>query len=387
MTIAISPSNDAGNPTPTNLTRWYIDTRPLTATNDPANLPLLATLQPEDQTAILRYYHLKDKHMSLASNLLKYLFIHRSCRIPWDKITLSRTAAPHRRPCFIPSPALLAEYGSSNNKKKILPSVEFNVSHQASLVALAGTTLPLSNPNPNPNPNPKATATATTDNNNNNNNNPRETIPQVGIDITCTNERQPSARNAAQDDDPVRTFNDYVDIFAEVFSPDEIAAIKNLHLRHTSSVVNEAAGGGGAAAAAASREIEYRYRGFYAYWALKEAYIKMTGEALLAPWLRQLEFAEVVPPEPLLQDQGPGQARVGEPFTGVRTTLNKKPVEDVRLEIVAFETNYLIATAARGAGIGARSDTGAQDTWEPLREIDIERDIQPCAEGRCRCLD
>jgi len=42
--------------------------------------------------------------------------------------------------------------------------------------------------------------------------------------------------------------------------------------------------------------IASKLRNFYAHWCLKEAYIKMTGEALLAPWLRDLEFRNVRPP-------------------------------------------------------------------------------------------
>ncbi|PYI30524.1 4'-phosphopantetheinyl transferase, partial [Aspergillus indologenus CBS 114.80] len=333
------------------LTRWYIDTRPLTATADPTTLPLITTLQPDDQASIRRFHHLKDKHMSLASNLLKYLFIHRSCRIPWDRITLSRTPAPHRRPCFIPSATLLA---STTTTKATIPRIEFNVSHQASLVALAGTTIP----------DPAAGR-------------PTEGIPQVGIDITCTTERQPSAARTKPTNTPENprdTFTSYVDIFAEVFSPEEIRRIK------TSTTTQDPASDAG---------LEYSYRVFYAYWALKEAYIKMTGEALLAPWLRELEFAGVVAPEPVSSE-----TKVGEPYTGVRTTLHKRPVDEVRVEIVAFETDYLIATAARGPGIGARrggggggggADPAQPDAWEALREIDIERDVRPCAEGRCRC--
>ncbi|OJK03418.1 hypothetical protein ASPACDRAFT_1852401 [Aspergillus aculeatus ATCC 16872] len=361
MTNPSTTPNPNPNPNPPILTRWYIDTRPLTATNTTANpttpnLPLITTLQPEDQASIRRFHHLKDKHMSLASNLLKYLFIHRSCRIPWDRITLSRTPAPHRRPCFIPSAALLT------TSRKI-PTIEFNVSHQASLVALAGTICP----------------------------EPAEgegegegEVPQVGIDITCTNERQPSLSTGKNKDNtnPRDTFSNYVDIFTEVFSPEEIRLIKTLRPPQSNGTAHNTKAAQESAAGEAG--LEYGYRIFYAYWALKEAYIKMTGEALLAPWLRELEFGAVVAPEPVRPE-----TKVGVPYTGVRTTLHKKPVEDVRVEIVAFEKDYLIATAARGAGIGARShgaEAGQQDAWEALREIDIERDVRPCAEGRCRCL-
>lgn len=153
-------AKDTQNP-PT-LTRWYIDTRPLTLST--TTLPLLTTLQEPDQTAVQKFYHLKDRHMSLASNLLKYLYIHRTCRVPWSSIVISRTPDPHRRPCFIPDP-------SKSSGSDAVVNVEFNVSHQASMVAIAGTTIPT-------NPDSSLDSHSTF------------RKPEVGIDITCVNERQ-----------------------------------------------------------------------------------------------------------------------------------------------------------------------------------------------------
>ncbi|PKX98685.1 4'-phosphopantetheinyl transferase family protein [Aspergillus novofumigatus IBT 16806] len=300
------------------LTRWYIDTRQLTATNP--SLPLLETLQQSDQETVKKFYHLRDRHMSLASNLLKYLFIHRSCRISWDKISISRTPDPHRRPCFIPSPAL------TEATDEPIPNIEFNVSHQASLVALAGTIIP---------PSQAATTTpAAVFANPSPSSVPAPSVPQVGIDITCVDERRartssaPSTRNQLAE---------YVDVFAEVFSPRELDTIKNL-------------GGRFPADAQDGEAVEYGLRLFYTYWALKEAYIKMTGEALLAPWLRELEFTDVIAPAPAPAPvQGSASAGDwGEPYTGIKTWLYGKRVEDVRIEVVAFEMGYIFATAARG---------------------------------------
>lgn len=122
---------------------------------------------------------------------------------------------------------------------------------------------------------------------------------------------------------------------------------------------------------------------FYTYWALKEAYIKMTGEALLAPWLRELEFTDVVAPGPV------PESGWSKPYTGVRTWLHGKEVQDVRVEVEAFEADYLVATAARGRRIGARSrdDSIDRDPWQVLEEINIEKDVAPCATGSCRCLE
>lgn len=330
------------------LVRWYIDTRDLTSTN--SALPLLETLQPPDQESAKRYYHLKDRHMSLASNLLKYLFVHRTCRIPWNQIIISRTPAPHHRPCFIPAKEL--QDATSNGP---IPSIEFNVSHQASLVALAGTILPPSNTKDATssdifiNPNPSST--------------PLPSVPQVGIDITCVNERRntPNTRQA---------LDEFVSIFSEVFSDRELETIKSLDAVPPHIGEDE------------NSRVEYGFRLFYAYWALKEAYIKMTGEALLAPWLRELVFTNVLAPEPA----GPDLEPWSEPYTGVKTWLYGKEVEDVRVEVVAFEEDYLIATAARGGGIGRGSGSNGADPWQLLQRIDIEKDVRPCATGVCKCL-
>ena len=330
------------------LTRWYIDTRTLTSTT--SILPLLETLQPCDQETVKRYYHLADRHMSLASYLLKYLFIHRTCQIPWSEVTISRSPAPHHRPCYIPS------------KGTAIPGIEFNVSHQASVVALAGTVLPTSK-SPERGllqaPTPSATPT-TTD------------IPQLGIDITCVNER---AHRRGQDTNPktAQALAEFVDIFAEVFSPRELGTMKSLPGDTPSHAETEAAA------------VRAQLRVFYTYWALKEAFIKMTGEALLASWLRELEFTNVVPPPAV------SECEWGSPYTGVRTWLRGVEVEDVRVEVVAFGENYLVATAARGGRVGAggamaNASANGRDPWGQLSEVDIERDIKSCAMGSCGCI-
>ncbi|KZZ88104.1 4'-phosphopantetheinyl transferase NpgA [Ascosphaera apis ARSEF 7405] len=104
------------------LTRWYIDTRPF-STEDNA-LPLLSTLQSADQRAVKAFYHLCDRQMSLASCLLKYLFVHRSCKVPWKEIIIQRSPPPHRRP-FYDSAALNWDGGAIEKGKEVV-RVEFN---------------------------------------------------------------------------------------------------------------------------------------------------------------------------------------------------------------------------------------------------------------------
>ncbi|KAL9577115.1 MAG: hypothetical protein Q9212_006577 [Teloschistes hypoglaucus] len=44
--------------------------------------------------------------------------------------------------------------------------------------------------------------------------------------------------------------------------------------------------------------LQAKIRLFYAHWCLKEAYVKMTGEALMAPWLQDMDFRNVQVPRP-----------------------------------------------------------------------------------------
>lgn len=371
------------------LTRWYIDTRHLTATSP--SLPLLETLQPADQETVQRFMRLADRHMSLASYLLKYLFIHRACRIPWNEITISRTPKPHQRPCFIPSCRTRAD-GS------LIPSIEFNVSHQASFVALAGCIIPPSSSSPSAAASEETllsssqtAAAAAVFANPQPSSAPIPSVTQVGIDITCVNE--PSRRGRDSFPKTAKALADFVNIFAEVFSTRELDTIKQIPIDGSSSDTTTSPD-------QLKETIKSRVRLFYAYWALKEAYIKMTGEALLAPWLRELEFTNVVAPNPV-DSSSSTSSSWSEPYTGVQTWLYGKRVEDVRIELVAFETDYLVATAARGGRFGARSrgdpdpknnvpdndDNDEDDPWQKIEPIDIERDISACARGHCHCLD
>ncbi|KKZ63994.1 hypothetical protein EMCG_01655 [[Emmonsia] crescens] len=292
MTSLPSPSLSS----PPTLTRWYIDTRPLTATTQ--SLPLLSTLQESDQTTVKAFYHLSDRHMSLASYLLKYLFIHRTCRVPWNQIIISRTPAPHKRPCYIPpqQPQPQQSGGDNKNPKLLIsiPNIEFNAD-------------------------------------------PRSSCSGGG----SSNSSSSRTMTASLQD-----------------------------------------------------SITHRTRLFYTYWALKEAYIKMTGEALLAPWLRDLEFINVtVPMPPPLSPYPPAPSLWGVPETGVRAMLYGREVPEVRLEVVAFGNDYVFATAARGSGFGnSVGEEGGMEgegrvRWDDFRLVDIERDVGPCARGECGCLN
>lgn len=109
-----------------------------------------------------------------------------------------------------------------------------------------------------------------------------------------------------------------------------------------------------------------RMRLFYSYWALKEAYIKLTGEALLAKWLKDLEFTRVRAPGEAIEGEW------GECIQDVEIWLRGVKVERVKIELQALGSEYMVATAVDG-----QVDTGS--SFPSFEEIEVERDVFPIA--------
>ena len=113
-------------------------------------------------------------------------------------------------------------------------------------------------------------------------------------------------------------------------------------------------------------QIKAKLRHFYAHWCLREAYVKMTGEALLAPWLKDLEFRNVQVPSPAsgtIQETpggGWGQLCAADDiwFKGVKVT-------DVKVELQAFGEEYMIATAV----------SEPEPSLSAFKELDLKRDV------------
>ncbi|KAF2087104.1 hypothetical protein K490DRAFT_65969 [Saccharata proteae CBS 121410] len=306
---------------------------------------LLPLLSPSEQDSVTRKHFARDARMSLASALLKRFYIVRTISVPWSRIHFSRLRDPiHGKPCLL-SP--------TTNLPVATPS--FNVTHQAGLVALIGSS--------------------------------RETT-DVGIDIVCVNERNDTL---AIDRDG---FGAWVDVYEDFFSEAELFDIKysipepGITLldgtqlssadlgRHDRcvrrdqllTVIQTLPNGG-------RREVHFmsdilvdaKLRRFYAFWAYKEAYIKLTGEAMLASWLRDLEFRNVRAPGPGTVARCSTLGVWGEKVRDAEVWLRGERVSDVRIELQSFEEDYMIAVAVRGA----------EGVVPEMESVDVERDVIP----------
>ena len=199
----------------------------------------------------------------------------------WEDITFRRKGDPkHGKPCYVSSSAQLAE-------------LDFNVSHQAGLTALAGCLV---------------------------------AGDDIGIDIVCVDER--SHARMLQDEG----FDGFVDMHRDVFSDADLQQIKYLE---SSAVSNQ------------SMNLDARLRKFYAFWCIKEAYVKMVGEGLLDPWIRHVEFRKVLVPAIPQSPESQDRPVRGEGLQSIEVWLHGKRLQDVSICLEAFGHQYMIATAIR----------------------------------------
>lgn len=279
----------------------------------------LALVSPEEQTKALGFHFLRDARLSLGSSLLKRTFVlralggtHDVSAPAWGEVGFARREGKRfGKPCYDPPPS------SSSSPS---PHLDFNVSHQAGVVVLAGFSSP-------------ATATPVS----------------VGVDVTCTTERRERDLRSLRAD--AGGFDSFVEMHEDVFSEADVESIKH--------------GGSGSGEAP-----DEQLRRFYAYWALKEAYVKMEGEALLAKWLREVRFVGVRVPAPAREDGG---GPWGECVEGIEVWLRGERRKDVVLFLQAFEEGYLVATSVMTGG--AREDVGRPE-WDV---VTYEKDIEPLA--------
>lgn len=264
--------------------------------------------------------------MSLASHLLKHFVIAKYCIVPWSKSKVSRDAKG--KPCFSPG-------GSEKNDVKI----DFNISHQAGIVTLiASVGFP--------------------------------SKVDVGTDVVCANERILQDRAHINKEG----FFAWVDMHADVFAESEVQYMKlspvKFDLESSSAIfdgygkdaisrcqwrtgeiylkVLDEDGAEHAKQVSSAVVVDAKLRRFYAMWCLREAYVKMTGEALLAPWLKQLEISDVDAPAAKDGILDPHSLEEGDIVRDFRICFKNKPVTDVKMELSALGAHFMIAGSVRG---------------------------------------
>ncbi|KAK4239748.1 hypothetical protein C8A03DRAFT_13895 [Achaetomium macrosporum] len=323
------------------LAQWILDTRAwfpeVSATQqlETHASRAFSLLPPSSRTAILRYYHPRDAKMALASALLKHYAVARLSHTSWSQLLAANnpdgafTRDARTKPVYI-DPATGTQ------------PVAFNVSHQAGIVAIIAVA----------GYHPPSTGEAQA-----------EVGVEVGVDVVCTSERR--ARDhamIARDGWPA-----FVDMHGDVFAPGEVRYLKH-------RVLSTAAGLVPASAPTAEQVVDGKLRAFYALWALREAYVKLTGEALLAEWLRELEFVDFRPPRPTAAwevpaQEGDGEREDAEVIRRVDIRFKGEKVEDVNMCLRSMGPDYMIATAVRTPG---RKEDGLGWSLGPYELLSLE---------------
>ncbi|KAL3418059.1 phosphopantetheinyl transferase [Phlyctema vagabunda] len=352
------------------IVQWMLDTRPLWLGSQSKSAKeqmeefktiasrALALLPPAERQSVLKYYHVKDAKMGLASHLLKHLVITKHCNIPWSESIISRDE--NKKPCYIPS-------ADSPDQKYI----EFNVSHQAGIVSLIASF-------------------------------GFDSTVQVGTDVVCVDERLTHDYKFIEKEG----FFGWVDMHGDVFAPKELDEMKLSPVELSKDILSVQLQGYGKSQISRCQwrnqqltfqseygvdgkpqqigpintndVIDQKLRRFYAFWCLREAYVKMTGEALLAPWLRDLEFRDVQPPNAKEGLSEPESLVEGDALSELRIFFKGKPVQNVDMDLRAYGQHFMLAGALRVTTQGDRSKA-ILGSW---RELDIERDVLEIAEAR-----
>jgi 4'-phosphopantetheinyl transferase len=270
--------------------------------------------------------------MSLASHLLKHLVITKYCNVPWSKSTISRDA--NGKPCFIVEGA----------SKPV--TMDFNVSHQAGIVSLIE----------------------------------REKHDCDHIDK--------------------QGFFDWVDMHGDVFAGSELNhmkltsvpldlggpefsisgfakdAIGRCQWRNAkiNVKITSADGKESTVQVDSNKVVDKKLRRFYAMWCLREAYVKMTGEALLAPWLKELEISDVQAPDAASDIQDANSLVVGEIVRDFTILFRGRKVTNVKMQLSALGPAYMVGGSVK---IPKEVPDLAMGSWQ---QLEIEDDILEVAE-------
>ncbi|KAI7209211.1 putative phosphopantetheinyl transferase [Hortaea werneckii] len=361
-----STGTTAGEP---EVTCWLLDTRDLwhgdnifSAEGAAQALSLISL--PEQNSCTTKMF-VSDARMSLASALLKRLFITKTLGIPWKDVKLARKGnEKHGKPCAV------------DESGRPIDGIDFNVSHQNGLVALIGWDGRKQH-RYDPNGHIQGLLSPGM----------KQDDVMVGVDIVCVNER-----DSAHTTIDMEGFDGWVDIYDSVFSEEERWSMKydvdrvtlldgsqlkaadlgrhdRCITRHKDISLTTPAGQD--LTFSSELLIDAKLRRFYTYFCYKEAYIKLAGEALLAPWLRQLEFSNVRSPRPGTQARCSTHGTWGEEVDDVEVRLHGRPVDDVRMKIQAFEENFMLSTAIQGAVEGLKIPA--------FQKLDLQADVMAFA--------
>jgi 4'-phosphopantetheinyl transferase len=323
----------------------------------------LGLLPDQEQQPILSKYHFHDACMSLGSALLKRAYIVKSTGIEWDKISFDRKLdARLGKPCWLPPPS---------NSTVVWPTIDFNVSHQKGLVLLVGICL------------------------RNNSASASEAKPQIAVDVVSPHERNDMATIATSGlEEFIETFSSILsdqESFALTYtipsgshitllSGEQVPATQLGRLDRTVAVgeqLSVTSSDGKLISFESDLIIDEKVRSFYANFSLKEAFMKMGGEGLAAPWIRECEFHHVRAPAKGALPRCSLTGVFGERITndgGFEITLDGKTVTDVKAEIQSFEEDYIFSTMLRPASISQ------DDNFPEWESLSLENDILPLAQ-------
>jgi 4'-phosphopantetheinyl transferase len=274
---------------------------------------------------VFRNYHVRDAKMVLGSHLLKHYLIAKYCGIPWWNITLTRDE--HKKPVY------------RDPVTGKLP-IAFNVSHQAGLVALIAV---------------YGYSQATGGE------------VEVGVDVVCTSERRDHDLKSIEKDG----WTGFVDVYADVFARSEVNYLKYQIL----STLPRVPRGPGTTQ---EQIVDFKLRCFYTLWCLREAYVKMTAEALLADWLGALEFRNFVPPTPTKAFDDPAEEEGPQVVRAHDIVFRGKKVNDANICLRALGPDYIIGTAVRTS---PNKDDGLAFKLGPFEMLSID-EVLSFAESR-----
>ncbi|TLD07282.1 hypothetical protein PgNI_10305 [Pyricularia grisea] len=312
--------------------QWLVDTRKLwpevaetkQLETFPSSSRALSLLPETERDAVLKYVFARDAKMSLASHLLKHYVVSSKGHVPWKETMITRNA--RTKPVYV---------DPSTGRQP----VAFNVTHQAGIVALIAVT---------------GDASSGGD----------AGDIDVGIDVVCTSERR------TRDHSMITQTGDgwarFVDMHADVFAPAEANYLKFVVPGQPANLLS----------GTASQLMDYNLRSFYTLWCLREAYVKMTGEALLASWLGELEFRDFKAP-PIPNGAGSAVGSLEGDDEGVvrnhEIWFKGKLVDDANVCMRSLGPDYMVCTAVRTP---AEKEKGLSWRMGPFKVITIDEIVK-----------